>query len=73
MAKIIDEMDSYYTEIRDTKQKIAELEGYLTFTDWYAIRYADTNEQIPAEIKIKRQEAREEISRLREEYPESNK
>lgn len=25
MAKIIDEMDSYYTEIRDAKQKIADL------------------------------------------------
>ena len=25
MAKIIDEMDVYYTEIRDTKQKIADL------------------------------------------------
>lgn len=60
------------SEEEKAKQKIAELEGYLSFTDWYAIRYADTNEQIPAEIKIKRQEAREEISRLREEYPESN-
>lgn len=60
------------SEEEKAKQKINELEGYLTSTDWYAIRYADTGEEIPAEIKTKRQEAREEISRLREEYPEPN-
>jgi hypothetical protein len=60
------------TEEEKAKQKIAELEGYLTSTDWYAIRYADAGEEIPAEIKTKRQEAREEISRLREEYPDPN-
>lgn len=60
------------TEEEKAKQKIEELEGYLTSTDWYAIRFADTGEEIPAEIKTKRQEAREEISRLREEYPEPN-
>lgn len=60
------------TDYEKAKQRIAELEGYLTSTDWYAIRFADTGEEIPAEIKTKRQEAREEISRLREEYPEPN-
>lgn len=47
------------------QQRIAELEEYLKSTDWYAIRFADTGEECPAEIKAKRQEARDEISQLR--------
>ena len=46
-------------------ERIAELEKYLNETDWYAIRLADTGEEIPAEIKKARQDAREEISKLR--------
>lgn len=49
------------------QERIAELEKYLTTTDWYAIRFADTDEEIPTEIKKARQEARVEISKLREE------
>ena len=49
------------------QEKIAELEEYLTTTDWYAIRFADTGEEIPTEIKKARQDAREEISKLKEE------
>lgn len=49
------------------QERIAELEKYLTTTDWYAIRSADTGEEIPTEIKKARQEARAEISKLREE------
>lgn len=51
-------------EIR--KQRINELENYLSETDWYAIRYADTGEEMPSDIKKKRQNARDEISNLRE-------
>ena len=47
------------------KERIAVLEKYLTTTDWYAIRFADTGEEIPTEIKKARQDAREEISKLR--------
>lgn len=54
------------TEEELKKQKISELERYLSQTDWYAIRFADTGEAIPTEIKQKRQDARDEISRLRE-------
>lgn len=54
------------TDYEKAQQKISELEQFLTETDWYAIRYADTGEEIPAEIKKNRQEARDEISRLRE-------
>lgn len=49
------------------QERIAELERYLTTTDWYAIRSTDTGEEIPPEIKKARQEARAEISKLREE------
>lgn len=48
------------------RQRIDELESYLTSTDWYAIRYADTGVEVPADIKQQRQLAREEISTLRE-------
>lgn len=47
------------------QERISELEEYLTVTDWYAIRFADTGEEIPTEIKKARQDAREEISKLR--------
>ncbi len=53
------------------RRRILELESYLTSTDWYAIRFADTGEAIPADIKTKRQEARDEISRLREKYSDN--
>ncbi len=49
-----------------TKQRISELEHYLNSTDWYAVRYAETGVEIPADIKAARQEARDEISDLRE-------
>lgn len=47
-------------------ERIAELQNYLAETDWYAVRFAETGVEVPAEIKAERQEAREEISRLRE-------
>ena len=46
--------------------RIQELQNYLDSTDWYAIRFADTGEPIPEDIKNKRQQAREGISVLRE-------
>ena len=54
------------TEEEVKNSRISELENYLRETDWYAIRFADTGEEIPADIKKKRQDARDEISRLRE-------
>lgn len=45
--------------------RIKELEFFLSSTDWYVIRFADTGEAIPSEIKQQRQDARDEISRLR--------
>ena len=47
-------------------ERIAELQNYLTATDWYAVRFAETGVEIPDEIKVERQAAREEISRLRD-------
>ena len=54
------------TEEENAKSKIKKLESYLKETDWYVIRCFDSCIEIPKEIKSKRQEAREEISRLRE-------
>lgn len=48
------------------ERRISELENYLNSTDWYAARYAETGVEIPADIKTARQEARDEISTLRE-------
>ena len=50
------------SDYEKAKQRISELEQFLSETDWYAIRFADTGEEIPAEIKKNRQNAREEIS-----------
>lgn len=47
------------------QEKIAELEEYLKSTDWYCSRFVDTGEEIPAEIKKARQNAREKISKLK--------
>lgn len=54
------------TEEECNQQRLIELEMYLQKTDWYAIRFADTGTPVPEEIKTKRQQAREEISTLRE-------
>ena len=54
------------TEEERNAIRIAELQNYLTATDWYAVRFAETGVEIPDEIKVERQAAREEISRLRD-------
>ena len=59
------EEQEQFEEEQRKKQRIAELEKYLSDTDWYAIRFADTGEEYPAEIKTARQEARDEISQLK--------
>lgn len=55
------------------KWRLEYLENYLKETDWYAIRFADTGEPIPVDVKTKRQEAREEISELRKNISEVDK
>lgn len=54
------------TPEEEKRQKISEYEAYLSQTDWYIIRYADTGKIVPEEIKAKRAEAREQLSSLRE-------
>lgn len=53
------------TEEELKQSRIAELELYLTSTDWYAIRESETGVDIPADIKQARADARTEISTLR--------
>lgn len=55
------------------QSRLNELESYLSQTDWYAIRFADTGEPIPEGIKQKRQDARNEISKLRTEIFDKEK
>ena len=42
----------------ELKTKLAEAQAYLTSTDWYFARLADTGEEVPEEVKVKRAEAR---------------
>ena len=49
----------------DAEVRIAELESYLSSTDWYAIRESETGIDIPADVKQARADARAEISNLR--------
>lgn len=60
------------TESEIVQNRIMELESYLSYSDWYTVRYAETGVEIPAEIRQQRQSAREEISRLREELEINN-
>jgi phosphoenolpyruvate carboxylase len=53
------------TEEEIKQARIKELEFFLSSTDWYVVRFADTGEPVPSEIKQQRQDARDEISRLR--------
>lgn len=53
-----------------SKEELAQLEiqkyqTYLNETDWYVYRAMDTGEPMTAEVKQKRQEARDKISALR--------
>ena len=49
------------------EEELNEQQKLLSSTDWYAIRYADSGVEIPADIKAKRQAAREKIDELRAE------
>ena len=42
-------------------QKIAEAKIYLSSTDWYVIREADSGKVMPSDIKTKRAKARQDI------------
>lgn len=60
------EVAEYEAPAPSVRDEIAELEKYLTSTDWYAIRYAETGEEIPTEILAARSAARIKISELRD-------
>lgn len=49
------------------KARVNELQAYLNSTDWYVIRYADTGQAMPVDVRADRQEARAEIDALRSE------
>lgn len=47
------------------QERINELQAYLTSTDWYAVRMAETGVAIPQDVVTARASAREEVSTLR--------
>jgi len=47
------------------QREIAEKLAYLASTDWYVVRYTETGEPIPDEIKAARAAARVRIDELR--------
>ena len=50
---------------KDKAMEISTLEAYLSSTDWYATRLAETGKAIPVEIVTNRENARTKISELR--------
>lgn len=60
-----EELHKIKTE-KQVNSRISTLQDYLNSTDWYAVRFADTGEPIPADIQEKRKLARIEISELRD-------
>jgi len=52
-------------EEMETMNEINFAKGYLTSTDWYATRLAETGKAIPDEILTARQAARDRISELK--------
>lgn len=52
------------------REELAEQQNILTTTDWYAIRFADSGVEIPADIKTQRQAARKRIDEIRAELEE---
>ena len=52
-------------ETMELQAELDSLQEYLKSTDWYAIRYADTGDIIPDDVKAKRQKARERIDYIR--------
>lgn len=51
--------------LQELKQEEQNLLKYLSDTDWYVNRFAETAVEIPDDIKVKRSEARERISAIR--------
>lgn len=52
------------SQIEMYKLKICELKAFLAETDWYVLRFIETGKDIPDKIKLERNTAREEISKL---------
>jgi hypothetical protein len=49
----------------DKLAEIATLTAYLSSTDWYAVRKAETGKAMPEDVTLARQQARDRISELK--------
>lgn len=45
--------------------ELTDLKKFLKETDWYVLRFIETNKPIPDEIKTQRQKARDRISEIK--------
>ena len=52
-------------EVHAKNTELKELETYLSSTDWYAVRFAETGKAIPEDVILARQSARDKISELK--------
>jgi hypothetical protein len=52
--------------VSDRLAEIATLTAYLSSTDWYAVRKAETGKAVPEDVILARQQARDRISELHE-------
>jgi hypothetical protein len=50
----------------DKLTEIATLTAYLSSTDWYAVRKAETGKAVPEDVILARQQSRDRISELHE-------
>ena len=56
---LIDPPSPTSQEIQEQKNQMAK--NYLELTDWYVIRFVDTGVEMPEDVKLKRQQARDSI------------
>jgi hypothetical protein len=61
-----DELSLIITNEMKLKNEKDDLLSYLNNTDWYITRFAETDKPIPADILLKRAEARDRISEIRD-------
>jgi len=58
----LDDDTAKRVEDEERADKVIESKQYLASTDWYVIRKLETGKDIPAEVKLKREEARSTAS-----------
>ena len=58
---VVEELEPETPEVKEIDIHL----NYLNSTDWYVTRFAETGKPIPADVLLKRTEARDRISEIR--------